>query len=87
LQAVAAEIGVALPLYCSLDQATTLDELRSIKAIIEQAIADADEAARQKLCKMGRCPMGYKWQPEGHGWRCEGGQHFVDASEIGKYCE
>lgn len=35
-----------------------------------------------KLQKMGQCPMGFDWHPEGTGWRCDGGSHFVDNIDL-----
>lgn len=52
----------------------------------QQAAAERkrqEEKAQQKLRAMGVCPVGYQWIPEGDGYRCAGGSHFVTRSQLG----
>ncbi|GAW23387.1 hypothetical protein ANO14919_129450 [Xylariales sp. No.14919] len=40
------------------------------------------EKIQEALRKMGRCKYGYSWRREGHGYRCEGGMHYVSDVEV-----
>ena len=47
------------------------------------AVERKKEVARQRaISEMGRCPAGFAWHREGHGWRCGGGSHFVPDSDL-----
>ena len=42
-----------------------------------------EEVAQRKLRSMGVCAAGYRWIPEGGGYRCEAGGHFVSNAQLG----
>ena len=42
-----------------------------------------EQEIRRRLHRSGRCPMGYRWVKQSGGWRCEGGSHFVNDSQLG----
>lgn len=39
--------------------------------------------AQSKLRQMGVCSMGFKWIKQSGGYRCAGGSHWVDDSQLG----
>lgn len=67
-----------------------------VKAARERAVAELKQKQREeaqrlrrkqeirrRLERSGRCPMGYRWVEQSGGWRCEGGSHFVNDSQLG----
>tara|TARA_B100000945_G_scaffold12073_1_gene9425 strand:- start:223 stop:612 length:390 start_codon:yes stop_codon:yes gene_type:complete len=78
----AEEIGVDTSCCMGLSEDTEVEQLASIQAVLEDGIKEAEEAGARE---MGRCVMGYKWRPDGDGYRCEGGTHYVRRGEIHKY--
>jgi hypothetical protein len=66
LKAVQAQITFEMQEIARLQ---ALDEAEKKKAV-------ARAAAIQKSL-MGICPAGFQWHPEGSGWRCGGGAHWV----------
>ncbi|RYP13854.1 hypothetical protein DL767_010543 [Monosporascus sp. MG133] len=40
-------------------------------------------AVQKKIREMGICPQGYRWIKEGGGYRCAGGFHYLNNSELG----
>ncbi|KAI8961705.1 P-loop containing nucleoside triphosphate hydrolase protein [Daldinia sp. FL1419] len=42
-----------------------------------------EKAMQEKLRMMGRCPVGYEWIPQGDGYRCAGGSHFMSNGQLG----
>jgi SpoVK/Ycf46/Vps4 family AAA+-type ATPase len=42
-----------------------------------------EEQAQRKLREMGVCVMGYQWIPQGGGYRCAGGSHYVSNGQLG----
>ncbi|KAL1638042.1 hypothetical protein SLS58_009063 [Diplodia intermedia] len=55
----------------------------------EDENADVDErqdADTQALLRqMGVCEAGFAWRREGSGWRCEGGSHYVDDTDLADF--
>lgn len=45
----------------------------------ELALEVATQAALQR---MGVCPMGFRWNRIGGGWRCSGGTHYVRGADV-----
>lgn len=45
--------------------------------------ARKEQAVKTKLKMMGLCPMGYEWIPQGGGYRCAGGSHFMSNEQLG----
>ncbi len=66
---------------------TRFDSLQDYE--LDQAAQDLESIVREietnALAQMGRCPCNFKWRPEGAGYRCLGGSHFVNKDEIAKY--
>ncbi|KAI9668499.1 MAG: hypothetical protein M1829_005377 [Trizodia sp. TS-e1964] len=53
------------------------------KQIDEQARKRQIEAeAQSKLKRMGVCPQGFNWIKQASGYRCGGGSHWVDGSQL-----
>ncbi|KAJ3994672.1 P-loop containing nucleoside triphosphate hydrolase protein [Lentinula boryana] len=42
-----------------------------------------EEEAQRKLQQMGVCEAGFAWTPQGNGYRCAGGFHFVSNDRLG----
>ncbi|KAF9641711.1 putative aaa family protein [Lasiodiplodia theobromae] len=55
----------------------------------EDEVADVDESqdvdTQALLRQMGVCEAGYSWRREGAGWRCEGGSHYVDDTQLADF--
>ena len=49
----------------------------------ERRQKEQEEKAQRKLRELGVCSAGFRWYPMGDGYRCEGGFHFVSASQLG----
>lgn len=71
------------------EQGTNTEHLRRQEYdVIEEEYVKTCERMQKKekiqeaLRKMGRCEYGYAWKPEGGGYRCEGGAHFVSNAEL-----
>ena len=43
-----------------------------------------EETLGQTLGRLGPCPQGYEWHPDGSGWRCDGGSHYMSGEEAAK---
>uniref|UniRef100_A0A7S4G5Q8 AAA+ ATPase domain-containing protein n=1 Tax=Eutreptiella gymnastica TaxID=73025 RepID=A0A7S4G5Q8_9EUGL len=41
-----------------------------------------EQRIKERLRKIGNCPMGFAWYKQGGGWRCGGGSHFVSDAEL-----
>ncbi|KAI0030556.1 P-loop containing nucleoside triphosphate hydrolase protein [Vararia minispora EC-137] len=60
---------------------------------VQRLVADArrqeeerekrEARVQEKLQAMGVCDAGYEWIPEGSGYRCAGGLHYVSGTELG----
>ncbi|KAK4548613.1 hypothetical protein LTR36_009523 [Oleoguttula mirabilis] len=62
-----------------------LDEIeRKKKALEEKQKREAME--KEKLMKMGRCPVGYNWIRQSGGYRCAGGSHWVSDGDMRALC-
>ena len=49
----------------------------------EQERRKKEELAQSRLRQMGVCVAGYRWIKEAGGYRCAGGSHWVDDSQLG----
>ncbi|OTB00030.1 hypothetical protein M426DRAFT_15846 [Hypoxylon sp. CI-4A] len=77
------------------DEAKRREEMKRLEAIrVARDLAERKrkeqeervkrEKAIQKIVqKMGKCPIGYDWIPQGGGYRCAGGSHFVSNGDLG----
>ncbi|KAI0846858.1 P-loop containing nucleoside triphosphate hydrolase protein [Daldinia vernicosa] len=77
------------------DEAKRREELRKLEEarvrheLAERARREQEErvkkekAMQEKLMRMGRCPVGYEWIPQGDGYRCAGGSHFMSNGQLG----
>ena len=43
-----------------------------------------EEAVQAKLRSMGVCVQGYRWIPQGGGYRCAGGSHFISSADLSR---
>ncbi|KAI1773874.1 P-loop containing nucleoside triphosphate hydrolase protein [Hypoxylon cercidicola] len=66
-----------------------LEAVRVERDLAERARREMEERARMereiqtKLRKIGHCPVGFEWIPQGDGYRCAGGSHFISNSQLG----
>ncbi|KAI1379383.1 P-loop containing nucleoside triphosphate hydrolase protein [Hypoxylon crocopeplum] len=77
------------------DDAARREMLRKLEAArVQRHLADLERREREerarkefeiktRLKKMGRCPVGYEWIPQGDGYRCAGGSHFLSNQQLG----
>ncbi len=86
LMSVAAELGVENSFMVSedMDTAQLLAVQESLGNLIEVAYHNGK---KNDLRRMKRCPMGFLWQPEGDGWRCEGGSHYCTPEQIKEFMD
>ena len=79
------------PLLKSMSDAVVAEEERLlvIKRLEEEKKLEEAEALRKKhegmqrrLQTMGVCPAGFSWYRQGGGWRCHGGSHWVNDSQL-----
>ena len=49
----------------------------------EEQRRKTEELVQSRLRQMGVCVAGYKWIKQGGGYRCAGGSHWVDDSQLG----
>lgn len=45
-----------------------------------------EKERQKKIRKLGPCPAGYMWIRQAGGYRCAGGSHFIDDSQVDAYC-
>ncbi|KAA8492707.1 NFX1-type zinc finger-containing protein 1 [Porphyridium purpureum] len=74
-------------LLCSISARNRFEisEILRLEALeeVERERERAKLAAKQlQLKSIGVCPAGYSWCPEGDGWRCAGGSHFIHSSKL-----
>ncbi|KAK4228087.1 putative AAA family ATPase [Podospora fimiseda] len=50
----------------------------------EDARRRKEQALKEKLNAMGKCPAGFNWIAQDSGYRCGGGSHFISKSEVEK---
>ncbi|KAK3990815.1 putative AAA family ATPase [Cladorrhinum sp. PSN332] len=50
----------------------------------EEARRRKEQALREKLMTMGKCPAGFAWIAQDAGYRCGGGSHFMSKGEVEK---
>ncbi|KAI0030555.1 P-loop containing nucleoside triphosphate hydrolase protein [Vararia minispora EC-137] len=64
-------------------------EKQRIMKALEEARKQEEERkrreaeAQKKLRQMGICPAGFQWIPQGGGYRCSAGGHYVSNSQLG----
>jgi len=85
LLSVANELGIETGFMLSADM--ELEQLQSVQAELEKIIEAEYEAKKDDFRRMKRCPQGFKWNPEGTGWRCEGGSHYCTPEQIKQFME
>lgn len=49
----------------------------------EQERVQKEELAQSRLRQMGVCVAGFTWIKQSGGYRCAGGSHWVDYSQLG----
>ncbi|KAJ4292670.1 hypothetical protein N0V90_009333 [Kalmusia sp. IMI 367209] len=47
---------------------------------------EVEKKRQEKVRKLGPCPAGYHWIRQGGGYRCAGGMHWLDQSQVDAYC-
>lgn len=57
--------------------------------LVRQILAEEEkrkkiEAKKDKLMKMGVCPVGYQWIKQSGGYRCAGGSHWMSDGDVDK---
>lgn len=82
LLAEANDLGVDTGYSLEVVQTMDVNQLRAVRVIVEEAIAEAEINAAATLRP---CPAGYAWRHEGEGFRCEGGSHYCTRDEIRQY--
>lgn len=82
LQSLATELGIETPFAFGLNADMQVEQLKTIRAALEEIIENTDRATAERIRKMQRCPAGYKWDREGVGWRCQGGSHYESDAEF-----
>ncbi|KAL2169396.1 hypothetical protein VTG60DRAFT_6102 [Thermothelomyces hinnuleus] len=64
--------------------ATEAARARIVARLLEEEARRREEArARERLRRMGRCPVGYDWIKQEGGWRCAGGSHWMSDGDLG----
>lgn len=63
--------------------ASDADRALIVKQILEEEERrEREQANREKLMKMGACPMGYRWIKQQGGYRCAGGSHWMSNDHV-----
>eukprot|EP01040_Poterioochromonas_malhamensis_P003223 gene3223-3435_t len=62
------------------------EELKRLEEEARKAKERELQQQREKLRRIGVCPMGYTWHRCGEGWRCAGGSHYVTDSQLMNMC-
>jgi AAA+ superfamily predicted ATPase len=90
---VMSEVKRELELCGRFDEGCVKEKLRSQRGAVlqridmlleyERKLQDAKEKERQAAIKrLGRCPMNFAWLPDGDGYRCAGGSHYLSRAEV-----
>ncbi|KAI1807173.1 P-loop containing nucleoside triphosphate hydrolase protein [Daldinia bambusicola] len=66
-----------------LEEARRRHELAERERKEKEERVRKEKAMQEKLMRMGRCPVGYEWIPQGNGYRCAGGSHFMSNGQLG----
>lgn len=70
-------------LKASKDTATGEARAKILELLIEEERLREEEARkRERVARMGQCPMGYNWIKQATGYRCAGGSHFIGDSDL-----
>lgn len=84
------ELELMLALWSNADQAER-ERLSLQKDILDRRLQQLNMDAKnqekvlqlsRELQRISKCPNNYGWVKEPTGYRCEGGQHFVTASQV-----
>lgn len=59
-----------------------LEKIKTVIAQKHRLKSEAEAKVQAKLKRIGRCPMNFEWIKMPGGYRCAGGSHWVDDSQV-----
>lgn len=54
------------------------------RLIEEEERRKKEQALKEKLARMGRCPANFEWIKQAEGYRCAGGSHYISGDDLNK---
>jgi hypothetical protein len=64
-----------------------LEKVKQSLEMSKRAKTEKERKVQEHIRSIGLCPVGFEWLPDGDGYRCAGGSHFISRSQLPNFLQ